>query len=229
MPDAYTLRFQNFRSLRDVEVDIAPLTVVYGPNGSGKSSLIYGLLTLKNFLTNPNQNVPSLFSYPSISLGGLTEVVHRHTADKNVSFSIGISNPEDLSSKFTLTVGKSGGAVEMAFDWPQVAPLVAGPNNMSLDIAVPYEGNQQATDQFVLQRVAAGTTVGTPGSLMWNGVALTVQLDQEGTRYVDIIKSLNEKANLPMELARRTGFVPLRRGFSKPTYGMSNVNPHIRN
>ena len=227
MPDAYTLRFQNFRSLRDVEVDIAPLTVVYGPNGSGKSSLIYGLLTLKNFLTNPNQNVPSLFSYPSISLGGLTEVVHRHTADKNVSFSIGISNPEDLSSKFTLTVGKSGGAVEMAFDWPQVAPLVAGPNNMSLDIAVPYEGNQQATDQFVLQRVTAGTTVGTPGSLMWNGVALTVQLDQEGTRYVDIIKSLNEKANLPMELARRTGFVPLRRGFSKPTYGMSNVTPTL--
>ena len=39
MPDTYTLSFQNFRSLRDVTVDIAPLTVVYGPNGSGKSSL----------------------------------------------------------------------------------------------------------------------------------------------------------------------------------------------
>ena len=81
MPDTYTLSFRNFRSLRDVTVDIAPLTVVYGPNGSGKSSLIYGLLTLKNFLTNPGQNIPSLFSYPSISLGGLNEVVHRHSQD----------------------------------------------------------------------------------------------------------------------------------------------------
>jgi AAA15 family ATPase/GTPase len=78
MPDTYTLRFQNFRSLRDVTVDIAPLTVIYGPNGSGKSSLLYGLLTLKNFLSNPSQNIPSLFSYPSISLGGLNEVIHRH-------------------------------------------------------------------------------------------------------------------------------------------------------
>ena len=61
MSDTYTLQFQNFRSLRDVSIDIAPLTVIYGPNGSGKSSVIYGLLTLRNFLTNPNQNVPSLF------------------------------------------------------------------------------------------------------------------------------------------------------------------------
>ena len=51
MSDKYTLQLKNFRSIREAEIDIAPLTVVYGPNGSGKSSLIYGLLTLKNFLT----------------------------------------------------------------------------------------------------------------------------------------------------------------------------------
>ena len=54
MSDTYTLHLQNFRSIRDARVEIAPLTVVYGPNGSGKSSLIYGLLTLRNFLTNPS-------------------------------------------------------------------------------------------------------------------------------------------------------------------------------
>ena len=64
MSDTYSLRYQNFRSLEDVTIEVAPLTVVYGPNGSGKSSLIYGLLTLRNFLTNPNQNMPSLFAFP---------------------------------------------------------------------------------------------------------------------------------------------------------------------
>ena len=64
MPDTYTLGFKNFRSLEEATIDVAPLTVVYGPNGSGKSSLIYGLLTLRNFLTNPNQNVSNFFSYP---------------------------------------------------------------------------------------------------------------------------------------------------------------------
>ena len=104
MPDTYTLGFKNFRSLEEATIEVAPLTVVYGPNGSGKSSLIYGLLTLRNFLTNPNQNVPSLFAYPSVALGGLHEVVHRHSTDKSIALSIGISNPQEISTKFTLTL-----------------------------------------------------------------------------------------------------------------------------
>ena len=81
MSDTYTLHLENFRSIRDATVEIAPLTVIYGANGTGKSSLIYGLLTLRNFFTNPAQNVPSLFSYPTISLGGLREVVRNHAED----------------------------------------------------------------------------------------------------------------------------------------------------
>ena len=71
MSDKYTLGLKNFRSIRDAEIDIAPLTVVYGPNGSGKSSLIYGLLTLKNFLTEPEPKPakPILVS-GNLSLGG---------------------------------------------------------------------------------------------------------------------------------------------------------------
>ena len=93
MSDKYTLQLKNFRSIREAEIDIAPLTVVYGPNGSGKSSLIYGLLTLKNFLTNPNQNLPSLFSYPGLSLGGFDEVVFNHRGDESIEASLSISVP----------------------------------------------------------------------------------------------------------------------------------------
>ena len=110
MSDTYTLELKNFRSIRDVSMDIAPLTVVYGPNGAGKSSLIYGLLTLKNFLTNPNQNLPSLFSYPTLSLGGYNEVVLRATTPRGRSRS---HYPPPFSKRsrsgFTLSIGQSGG------------------------------------------------------------------------------------------------------------------------
>ena len=225
MPDTYTLRFQNFRSLRDVTVDIAPLTVVYGPNGSGKSSLIYGLLTLKNFLANPDQNIPSLFSYPSISLGGLNEVVHRHTRERGVSLSLGISNPQDMSSEFILTLERSGGKAEMAFE--RIHPdLATWPTTLSLDIAIPYGANQEVNGDMVGAFVESdGAIRHFRGYLAWNGVAVSSQFDQDSMQGIDpnLTKSLNEKANLPLELARHTGFVPLRRGFSKPTYGLSSV------
>ena len=65
MSDKYTLHMENFRSIRDATVEIAPMTVIYGANGTGKSSLIYGLLTLRNFFTNPAQkrSEPVFVSY----------------------------------------------------------------------------------------------------------------------------------------------------------------------
>ena len=226
MPDTYTLHLQNFRSIRGATVEIAPLTVVYGPNGSGKSSLIYGLLTLKNFLANPSQNLSSLFSYPSISLGGFHEVVHRHAVDKNVSLSIAVSNPEeDLSSGFTLTLGQSGGAAGVTFEIIDHERIAQWPEDLDLPIAIPYDANQQI-DQNIAVFGNDGISI-LEGLLTWNGIALSAQAPGGPGEFVDLVRSLNERINLPMELARQTGFVPLRRGFSKPTYGLSSVTPAL--
>ena len=222
MPDTYTLHLQNFRSIRDAKVEIAPLTVVYGPNGSGKSSLIYGLLTLKNFLTNPSQNLSSLFSYPSISLGGWQEVVHRHVVDKNVSLSIGVSG-EVLSPKFTLTLGQSGGTAGVAFKRLDREYFPIWPEGLDLQIAIPYDANQQV-DQDITWLGSGGRSI-LEGTLNWNGIALSAQ--PSGGPLTVLVGWLNERTNLPMELARQTGFVPLRRGFSKPTYGLSSVTPAL--
>ena len=94
MPDTYTLGFKNFRSLEEATIDVAPLTVVYGPNGSGKSSLIYGLLTLRNFLTNPNQYVSKPLFLPLYRLSaGCRKWCYRHlTRPTGIAFSMGISN-----------------------------------------------------------------------------------------------------------------------------------------
>ena len=229
MSDTYTLQFQNFRSLRDVSIDIAPLTVIYGPNGSGKSSVIYGLLTLRNFLTNPNQNVPSLFSYPSISLGGLQEVVHRHQANGSLSLSIGISNPREISSTFTLQLEESRGAAKVAFDGPVGENSPLWPVELDLPIAVPYLVNQHVTHEVaapVLPEEIAGmgTETRTISTVIWNGIFLAALLAQDSPSYADEVTRINQRANLPMQLARLTGFVPLRRGFSKPIYGLSSVS-----
>ncbi|MDE2724415.1 MAG: AAA family ATPase [Gemmatimonadota bacterium] len=239
MSDSYNLGFQNFRSIADATVEISPLTVVYGANGSGKSSLIYGLLTLKNFLNNPNQVTPSFFSYPSISLGGRQEVIHRHLVDKSIAFSIGTSSEEELSANFTLTLHESGGAVEISFDERSVRRdrrIAAWPNSLGMTIAVPYTANQQVDNPFALahrrvsQMVQRGQdTPQIPGTVFWNGLILSARLNTDATAYSEVIGQLVERANLPLELARQTGFVPLRRGFSKPAYTFSNVTQALTN
>ena len=239
MPDTYTLGLKNFRSIEDATVEIAPLTVVYGPNGSGKSSLIYGLLTLRNFLTNPGQNFPSLFSYPSISLGGHQEVVHRHSPDKGIVLSISASNPDQLSSKFTLTLHESDGSAHLSFNVPDVQKdrtIAAWPQSLGLTITVPYHADQQASERFALyNRLSSQGIEQTPnpepipGVLVWNGTALAAQLNSKENEFSDVLSHLKERANLPLELARQTGFVPLRRGFSEPTHSAGNISPALSN
>ena len=239
MFDTYTLSYKNFRSLEDVTLEVAPLTVVYGPNGSGKSSLIYGLMTLRNFLTNPNQNMASLFSYPSIALGGRNEVVHRHSADKSIALSIGVSNPQELSPEFTLTLRESGGEVDLSFESASLLRdlrIARWPRSLGMDIAVPYQGNQQVDDVFALftplssSEEEADLDPGTvPGTLHWNGITLSARMTSDAAAYSDEIGHFNGRANLPSELARQTGFVPLRRGFSKPTYNLANVSLTLNN
>ena len=217
---------------------MAPLTVVYGPNGSGKSSLIYGLLTLRNFLTKPNQNVPSLFSYPSISLGGLHEIVHRHSNEKVVVLSIGVSSTEQLSARFTLKLDETGGALDLSFDELSVLAdkrIVAWPHFMSMDMAVPYRGNQRTSESFTLNgnRLAEGgafdlaPSMKIPGLVDWNGINVTARLTADVASYSDLIPPVNQRANLPMEMARLAGFVPLGRGFSNPEYNMHQVSPWL--
>ncbi len=111
MSDEYTLQLKNFRSIRDATIDIAPLTVVYGPNGSGKPSLIYGLLTLKNFLTEPNRNLPGLFSYPRIGLVGYDEVVLNHREDDAITTSLSV---DAITPHFITEMHKSELSMEIA-------------------------------------------------------------------------------------------------------------------
>ena len=222
MPDKYTLEISNFRSILSASVDIAPLTVVYGPNGSGKSSLIYALLTLKNFLTNPNRNRPSLFNYPSLSLGDLDEVAHGHDAARAVSVSLNVVVPgryEPKYAKYALAVGESGGQSSISV---ADAVFLRERIKLDLDIPFPYSGNQ-STPFSVIIRNEHENIAKLDG--FWNGIGLnSVPPDSE---FHEATSELMKDANAPLELARATRFVPLRRGFTIPTYGMTSVTPNL--
>ncbi len=74
-----TLRLQNFKGIRDVEIGLERLTVFVGPNGSGKTSLLQGLDLLINRLSrevfSPLRDYPRLSDYWSLdSSGGATEL-----------------------------------------------------------------------------------------------------------------------------------------------------------
>jgi len=63
------IKIKNFRSIRNQEIELAPLVVIYGPTASGKSSLLYALLVAKNFLLNPNQQLDAFFNLRFQNLG----------------------------------------------------------------------------------------------------------------------------------------------------------------
>lgn len=215
MPDSYTLQLENFRSIRDASVEIAPLTVVYGPNGSGKSSLIYGLLTLRNFLTNPNQIVPGLFSYPTISLGGYEEVVSGHDADKLISLTLAAGTSAGKAA-YSLAIGESMGQSTIEVD-----TLGVEHGSMPLEIPFPYPANQEAALD-----IALGSDDGTPDTtLTWNGVVVGENRHDPVNRE-QVVRFLTF-ANSPMELARNMGFVPIRRGFATPTYSVTSITPAL--
>ena len=218
MSDKYTLGLKNFRSIREAEVDIAPLTVVYGPNGSGKSSLIYGLLTLKNFLTEPNRNLPGLFSYPGLSLGGFDEVVSDHRGDKMISLSLSVSYSEISTSKFCMEITKSGGKSSIIANGGSLSEGL----DMELDIPFPYRGIQQEYSD------AAITIEGDELSLTvrWDGMNLGLDWAEDAGVQEDIVELL-EWTQMPTELAKATYFVPLQRGFMSPVYGVTNVSPML--
>ena len=226
MSDKYTLEISGFRSIRSASVDIAPLTVVYGPNGSGKSSLIYALLTLKNFLTNPNRNRPALFNYPSLSLGDFDEVARGHDVGSAVEFSLKASAPDRYESKYTLAIAESGGRSSISVRAAPPLPWdsVTWENiKLDLDIPFPYSGNQSMSFNIEIENESWDDSTDLDG--FWNGIGLSgAPFDSE---FQEVAFKWIKDANAPLELARSTVFVPLRRGFAIPLYGVVNVTPDL--
>lgn len=214
------LHVKNFRSIREMdELEVAPLTLLYGPNGAGKSSLVYSLLTLRNFILNSNQLPNGLFNYTFANLGNYEAVVFDHNLANSIELGVTVEHNE-FEVRYTLTFNETGGRLELSLNPAKGSPnpvKVLNPSySLHLDFTFPYPLNQSTR--------VSGFSPGLPlHEVIWNGIIAQVKTGLpdsfgEATR-------LAESLNAPAELLSKVQIVPLKRGFSKPLYSSVSLSP----
>jgi energy-coupling factor transporter ATP-binding protein EcfA2 len=205
------LYIRNFRSIKEQEIELAPITLVYGPNGTGKSSLLYALLTLKILVSNPNQQPPGFFNYQFTSLGGLREVIFDHNISEELEIGIAFEY-KGFSLNYRVTLKDAGGTFIFDLDGPEATPA-----HLRLPVAFPYPGNQQTQETLSWKD--------REFTLFWNGLVFQAQPKESDPEAHQDAALLTQALNAPVECLRRVSFVPLRRGFNQPTYSVSAVSP----
>lgn len=104
------IHIRGFKSLLDVEVELAPLVVVFGANAAGKSNLLESLLLLSRLVGERTLadafKAPALRGYPveafSLPEGGLAELLTRDQAE--LSIEADIAPPEGSSLRYRTSV-----------------------------------------------------------------------------------------------------------------------------
>jgi len=93
-----SVRIQNFKSLKDVAIDLGNITLLTGVNSCGKSSFIQTLLLLKqnenriNTTRNPLVNIKGEY----LDLGNKRDILFQEAFDENIS--IEVSSTEKIGS-----------------------------------------------------------------------------------------------------------------------------------
>lgn len=102
-------KVSNYRSLRDVEIEIPGFTILTGKNNSGKSSILYALLTLKEFYKNSNQSLEQILVVNhSLNLGGFEQIVYGK--DESLEIAFELLNTDNGAIHYKLQLSPRGGS-----------------------------------------------------------------------------------------------------------------------
>lgn len=201
------IKINNFRPIKQMDIEFSPLTIIYGKNGSGKSSLMYAPILLKQILLNPNQAFINLFNLHMINLGIFEQVIHKHKKDNSISILLDILDNDKITTYgISLNPNSSHFQIEIKNELKE-----------KLEISFPYQLNINKPISLKNKEL----------SVIWNG--LTVQNAPKQPQNVDdnfqLIKDLNSAINFVKEI----DIVPLKRGFFKPLYTQVSVTPNLLN
>ncbi len=219
------LFFNNFRSIRNGEVPLGKINILTGPNNSGKSSIIYGLLTLKNVVLNPNQAIDGFLNLGFLNLGGFAQSVYLKKENYDIGLGIETTGNE-IKSQYTAILGKRKSSLNLETFKPYKISL-------GVDVTFPYSANKTANAEVAGPFGLA--------KIVWNGLTPNINVSpvSENTMIPDLDKSeqtkeemvinLQESINAPVEELRGVDFIPLRRGFTKPSYSSVPMQPQLLN
>jgi hypothetical protein len=196
----------NFRSIESAEVPFAPLTVLFGPTSSGKSSLSYTLLTLRNFVINPNQPSDGLFNLGFQNLGGFEDCIFNHVTSKILRVSATFARGE-IQGSYGFNLKKSEAELE----------AVTRNHRMTVSVPLPYGLNQSFPSDYGFG--------GHRYAVNWNGIAATVAPPNPTAEALAMASTIAEKLNYAAGALRRVDICPHRRGFHRPNYTSVPLSP----
>lgn len=149
-------RAQGFKSLLDVELDLAPLVVLMGPNAAGKSNLLEALLLLSRFATEQTLSAalaPPLRGYPleafTLSEGGLEALLQQEYAELTLEAVIQPSRPksemaaDSLRFRVSVRIQPKTGTLVVADEY--LARLQDG--SMQQEPILEHSGNELIVQQ----------------------------------------------------------------------------------
>src|SRR5690606_33182240 len=82
------LRLENFKSWRELDIDLAPVTILFGTNSSGKSSILQSILFLVQSSGSRLQVDFGGKASSYVDLGSYEKTVFRHDVDKDIFISL---------------------------------------------------------------------------------------------------------------------------------------------
>lgn len=204
------LKVKNFRSLKEAEINLAPITLLYGPNGSGKSSILYATFIFKNIIQNPNQSVDTFFNLLFANLGGFEQVVHLHNPNEKIEIELNISNEQGIDTTYGVSIGKKEGKFWL------ISPKKV---NLILPVTFPYPANGR-TEQVVKINE-------TEINVWWNGITANVSAPPQTPEGVEVTREFLRSLNSCVETLQAVDIVPLKRGFSRSHYSGSPITPFL--
>src|SRR4051812_26343811 len=85
------IHLENFKSWRELDIDLAPLTLLFGTNSSGKSSVLQALLFLQQSVEKDSVNFGG-GTNDYVNLGSYIDVVYEH--DESIPVRINIEQTD---------------------------------------------------------------------------------------------------------------------------------------
>jgi AAA15 family ATPase/GTPase len=195
------IKISGFRSIKNQEIELSKINVIYGGTSTGKSSVLYSLIVLKNFIKNPNQQIDSFFNLGFMNLGGFEACVFNHDPKDEIKIGYSLNYGE-----YEVVFKKGQGKIKQKFDEIE----------MFGDIVIPYPLNQNF--QFDFEQIY---------TINWNGITSNVITKQPSAQTQQKATELSEKLNSIPAILNSIDIVPHRRGFFKTVYSPSqiSVNP----